>query len=317
MSAALAICPRCEAQVEPSDLRCCVCALAVTAPVVVEHAAAQLVRCEACGAAVTYDPAVQAPRCAFCGAVTRVETVADPLEQAEAYLRFRVDAHQARAALKGFLAKKSWFRPSDLAQLAKLDAAQPLWWPGWVLDAEAELSWAADSDAGSLRAHWAPHAGSFRQYFRGLLLSASRGLTKAECTKLTPGYDLGDLSPKPEGPPAAQVERFDVTRSGARREVMAALEAEGRAEAQKEIPGSRVRNLHVAMVLRGLSTQRLGFPAWVLAYRYRKKLYRLVINGQEPGVRSGTAPYSPWRIGFAVLLGLGVIAAVVALIVRS
>ena len=50
------------------------------------------------------------------------------------------------------------------------------------------------------------------------------------------------------------------------------------------VPGSRVRNLHVAVVLSSLETKRYALPAYVLAYQYRGKVYRVVVHGQDAGV---------------------------------
>jgi hypothetical protein len=53
-------------------------------------------------------------------------------------------------------------------------------------------------------------------------------------------------------------------------------------------------------VLRGLEARRFAFPAWVLAYRYKNRLYRTVLSGQDAGSLKGEAPYSALRIAAAV-----------------
>ena len=66
---------------------------------------------------------------------------------------------------------------------------------------------------------------------------------------------------------------------------------------------------------RGLSC--LAFPAWVLAYRYKDRLYRTVLSGQDPSCLKGEAPYSAFRIAAvvaaAVAGGLALVAALTAL----
>src|SRR5690606_38639004 len=85
-------CRRCETPLDPGDLRCAICSLPVPARDDARASvAAEVLRCDACGAAVSYDVDVQAPRCAFCGSVMRLERPPDPLEEAELYLPFRVD----------------------------------------------------------------------------------------------------------------------------------------------------------------------------------------------------------------------------------
>lgn len=313
---AVAGCERCGSRLEVGDLRCPICALAVASPrergVLPEQTKAKVVRCGTCGASLAYSVEVQAPRCAFCASVMHVETMADPLEQAEHFLPFTVDAAAAREALGRFLSERHFFRPSDLARSAAVDSLRPLWWPAWGFSAGARVSWAADSDAGHGRSDWAPHAGQVELTFRDILVSASRGLTEKECDFLAGHYTLGGAEAAPRGPEGAQVERFDVKRSGARRQILRAVEERARAEVVGGcVPGRRFRNVHVAVVLSSLETRRYALPAYVLAYRYRGKLYRVVVHGQDAGRVQGKAPVSVAKVVGVVVAGLLVVAALV------
>jgi len=62
-------------------------------------------------------------------------------------------------------------------------------------------------------------------------------------------------------------------------------------------------------------TRRYAFPSYVLAYRYRGKLYRIVISGQDSTRILGTAPYAVAKIALTGCLGLIAIAAVVATLI--
>jgi hypothetical protein len=72
---------------------------------------------------------------------------------------------------------------------------------------------------------------------------------------------------------------------------------------QGHIPGIRFRNVHTAVLHRRLETRRCSFPAWVLAYRYRDRLFRTVISGQDAGCIVGDAPYSKLKIAAAIAAG--------------
>ena len=143
MTSVLAPCARCESPLEQGDLRCAICGQA--APAAAESGRAELkvqvLRCDGCGAAVSYDPAVQAPRCAFCDSVMHVESVEDPMEQTELYLPFTVATEAARKALRAWLGSLGFFRPPDLRDEARVESLRPLFWVGWVFDAEALISW--------------------------------------------------------------------------------------------------------------------------------------------------------------------------------
>ncbi len=310
-------CTRCKTPLEAGDLRCavCACARAADAMPAVEHTRVSVVRCTECGAAIAFVAEVGAPKCGFCGAITRVEQPVDPIERAELCLHVGVDREHAAVALRGWLGRRGWFAPKDLASTAALDSMQLLYWSGWVVDAQALVSWAADSDAGSRRSRWAPHAGQVSMGFAGSVVPASRGLTLAECAVLTSAYDLSASAPIPEDPSQlhGQVEAFDAQRSAARRTVLASIEATAAHRLQQgTIPGSRFRKVKVGVMLESLTTRRVVFPVWILAYRYRGSPYRALVHGQQPSVVTGASPTDPWKVLFVLALVAAVIAVIVA-----
>ncbi len=312
-------CSRCHSPTEPEDLRCAVCSLPTKALAqsASQRAMAQILRCEECGAAVCYNVEAQAPRCGFCRSVMRLEQPVDPIEEASAYLPFAVQPAAATQALQYWLGTLGFFRPSDLQSTATLHDLQPLWWVGWVFDADTLVSWTADSDAGSGRSAWAPHSGQHPLTLRSILVSASRGLSSGECSQLTPYFRLQTAHARPQGPARATIERFDVQRSAARQTIVAAVEGAAAGHARGWIPGSRYRNLHLSVLLRKLFTRRYAFPTYVLAYRYRDRVYRAIVHGQDARCVVGQAPYSIAKIVAvigAILLLLALIGGVIILV---
>lgn len=313
-------CARCHTALETGDLRCAICGQSaphktdgVNKPITVK-----ILRCTGCGAAIAYDPKHQAPACSFCGDVVKIESVTDPVEQTEHYLPFTVTADEARAALKSWLSSRGWFRPSDLTTGARLTELKPLWWVAWVFDADAFVSWTADSNHGARRSAWAPHSGQNNIQFDDILVSASRGLSNSEVAAISPGMNLASKQVDPAGADGnPTLEQFDVQRSQARREVAAAIRSLAINEAkQRFIPGSNFRNVNVSIVLRKLITHRLSLPAYVLAYRYKDRLYRVVICGQDKRLIVGTWPKSVFKMAAValavVLIGIVVLALIAA-----
>jgi len=306
-------CGRCESPLEVEDLRCPVCrrSAPIVAPLDNPEPSVEILRCDGCGAAVSYDVRARAPKCAFCGSQTRVEAPEDPIEQTELFLPFTVNRTAAEGAYQRWLGGLGWFRPGDLLAATTLESVKPLWWVGWVFDSDATVSWAADSNAGAGQADWAPHAGQTEIQYRNTVVSASRGLRDDETDHLVSSYDIQSARGEPEGGgEEAVIERFDVQRSAARRQVMAMIErvAEHRLKNGK-IPGSRFRNLHVSVILRRLVRRRYAFPSYVLAYRYKTELHRIVLSGQDETRILGSAPYSTARILLAVVGGVLALAA--------
>ncbi len=321
---ALAPCGRCASPLEAGDLRCAVCALPappVMTMVAADHA--RVLRCRECNAAIAFSPAVQAPRCAFCGSVMEVEQPVDPVEEARIRVPFAVPREEASAALRTWLASRGWFAPRALAAEAVLDSLAPLYWAGWIVDARVAVTWTADSNAGSGRSAWAPHAGQFETQCANLVIPASRGLTMRECSQLAGSYDLARAVPldaaRDEGagegsPLGSVIESFDAQRSAARALVHDAIEALAKIRAEPHIPGSRFRNIHVSCLVDAQATERAALPAWVMAYRYRDKAYRAVIHGQRAGVVIGKAPLDATKVAFLILAGCTLLAVIAILV---
>ncbi|MEM7247004.1 MAG: hypothetical protein AAF533_16780 [Acidobacteriota bacterium] len=308
MSTALADCPRCHSPVEREDLRCVVCACVLAVVEDRETVRIDFLRCDGCGAAVSLREDGNALECAFCGSELHRETVEDPVDQAEAYLPFTVDREAAQDALRNWLSGLGWFRPGDLVDASRIESLQPLYWVAWVFDARVQVSYTADTEAGAKKARWAPCAGQADLHLQNVLISASQGLSKEETSFAAAGCDTRTLAPEPTGADDAVVERFQLPRSAARHQVLQAVQASVDHRVVAEcLPGRRHRKLKTALLLRGLVTRRLAFPAWVMAYRYGNEVYRAVICGQDASRVLADAPWSTLRIVAAILGGLGLI----------
>jgi hypothetical protein len=301
-------CERCSTPLEEGDLRCCICGMCAPAlahaPVAAE--ALRIVRCDECGAAVTYRAEKRAPVCRFCGAETHVERVTDPLESAKEYLRFEVGAEEAAEAMRRYLGSRGWWQPADLARRVTVDSLTPVYFAAWAFDVDAEVTWAADSDAGARLSAWAPHAGRTKLRWKNVLVSASRGLGPGEVAFLARGYDLSRVCPVDERV-ADEVERFDVERSAARAAVLRSIHSLAVAQiADGHVPGSSVCNVRVSALLEGLITRRVALPCYVLVYRYEGRPYRCLVHGRDAGLVTGVAPTS-WRKIAAVASAVAVL----------
>jgi LSD1 subclass zinc finger protein len=321
MTQTLHACERCATPIEKGDLRCAVCALGIPTDkaLPVGDVFAKILRCGGCGAATAYDADARAVRCAFCTTELSLEEVRDPQEEVKQWMGFTVDRDAAVKALKNWLGRQGFFRPADMGSKAKVDDLQPLYFPAWMFDAEAEVSWAADSNLGSRRSAWAPHAGSTNITFDDVLVSASRGLNPKETSALLGTYAGGGLDSQPTS--AAEVgvesihnETFDAQRSFARAYLLHGIKQRAREHVEHNcVPGSRVRKVGVSMRIEGLHTRRVALPVWVLAWRYNDQVYRAVISGRDPSGVHGRLPLSWARIGL-VVGGLVLILFVIALI---
>jgi hypothetical protein len=153
--------------------------------------------------------------------------------------------------------------------------------------------------------------------FDAVVVPASRGLDREECRLLTPYYDLGKavaVDAEQSGETPAMIESFDAQRSAARAIVQRAISATAKTRVEPAIPGRRFRNIHVACLIEGQTTDRVALPAWVLAYRYRGRPYRAIVHGQRPEVVFGSSPTDWAKVARLVLAVAAITAALIALI---
>jgi hypothetical protein len=80
------------------------------------------------------------------------------------------------------------------------------------------------------------------------------------------------------------------------------------------VPGRRFRNVRVACLVESQTTERVALPAWVLAYRYRDKLYRAIVHGQRRDVVFGNSPLDLRKVAIVIAGALAVIAAIAAIV---
>lgn len=267
--------------------------------------------CENCGASMSYDASAKNLRCPFCGSEKLHEESDTKILAPEAVVPFATTQEEAQAALKRFMGGSFW-RPSDLAQVSVLTKMTQVYVPYWVFAATAHTHWTADTSQTppGARASWFPICGDHIGHYDNVLVGASSALTPAETQALYP-FDLSEAVP-PEQVDLENVvyEPFRVQRKYARPQAIHGFQELERAACRALVPGS-ARNVHVAVRLEGLTSRPMLLPVWIMAYQYKHKTYRFLVNGQT-GRHTGDAPFSYAKA--AGLIG-GLIAVAVVVIV--
>jgi hypothetical protein len=261
---------------------------------------------------MSYDASAQTLRCPFCGG--------DGLEKREDtkslrpkfIVPFRVNQQQAEQAMRAWLGKGFW-RPGDLASSAAIHKVTPVYVPYWIFEARTHTHWTADTShtPGGARASWYPISGEHHGAYQGVLIGASNALTPAETSALCP-FDLSQgLAFEQADLKNCVNEQFVVQRKYARplaHNLLATLETQA---CRQYVPGN-ARNVHVNVKLDGLASEPALLPVYVMAYRYKNKLFRFLVNGQTAQA-TGQAPFSYRKlaavIGIAAVVIVGALAA--------
>lgn len=310
MSLGLEKCTVCHGLIDEEDLFCSNCG--TRAPesdgersILASQVSTHNFVCDGCGASMSYDASARSLRCPFCGSLGLTKHQDGRCIAPRRIIRFTIDHRRASEILRAWLRRGFW-RPGDLASSAEITKVAAVYVPYWVFQARTHSYWTADTNripAGA-RGDWFPLFGEHHGTYEGLLIGASGVLTPGETSALCP-FDLAAAEPAGDvNTNNMIVEQFSVHRKYARPLAREALESLDREACSALVPG-KARNVRVNVLLQGMSSEPVLLPVWIMAYRYRDRLFRFLINGQT-GRATGQAPIS-WKkvLVAAGIAGLG------------
>jgi len=260
--------------------------------------------CSGCGASMSYDAASEALQCPFCGSVEMVEKDDARVLAPNRVVPFQINRQGAENLMRKWLGRGFW-RPGDLARQASIVKMMPVYVPYWVFQATTHTYWTADTSQTPMwaKGDWCPLSGEHRGSYSGLLIGASGALAPRETAAICP-FDLSEGKPPEEVDlENVTVEQFSLARKYARPLARQGLEAsEAQACESSYVPG-RARNVHVNVRIGSMSSEPVLLPVWIMAYRYRDRVYRFLVNGQT-GRATGKAPTSINKILVAVAIAV-------------
>lgn len=300
-------CSVCRALIDEEDLFCANCGTEApereTAVSAEAHEFKHNFECQGCGASMSYDAEAQTLACPFCGSENLEDRPAAKSLGPNRVVPFAVDRDSAVVAMRRWLGKGFW-RPSDLSERAAVTKMTAVYVPYWVFTAKTFTYWTADSSQTPFgaRGDWVPVSGQHHGQYSGVLIGASSVLTPGETSAICPFDIAAGVSPDRVDLREVIVEQFRVQRKYARPMAKQGLENFERQACQQYVPG-RCRNLKVNVRLEGLSSEPVMLPVWVMAYRYKDRVFRFLLNGQS-GRAAGQAPTSWKKVVIAILIAI-------------
>lgn len=290
------------------------------APTAPRRQEAREVQCTTCAATVEVAPDRTALRCGYCDQPVVVIEQDSQRIVPESVIPFRLDRAAAHAKLRAWLASR-WFRPGDLAREANVKNLRSRYVPAWTYDADTDSDWSAMSGyyyyvSESYTAHengrmvhktrrvrktrWVPSWGEHHTFFNDWLIYATRGLPPHLIDDLG-RWGLSSLEPYDAKYLAGhESERYAVDLGDGWERARKGMQAEIRRACASKVPGDTHRGLAVTTTYHAMTWKHLLLPLWIIAYRYRGKPYRIVVNGQT-GQVDGEAPWSWGKIALLVL----------------
>lgn len=285
----------------------------------------KLIHCKHCGSETAVPKEQVNVSCPFCSSTSVSEEAMDTrVIQPAGILPFTFPKKDALAAFQEWIGQ-GWFHPNDLSATARMDKIQGVYLPFWTYDAFTESSWTAEAgyyyyetetytdQNGQTqtrqiqKVRWVPTGGYYEKFFDDVLVVASQGVTQGDIESIYP-FKLADVvnfdSQYLLGW-ECEVYQKDVKDGFATADKI--MDGFIYQECAKRIPGDTYRNLFVSTRKSNLTFKHILLPIWIAAYLYGGKTFQFIVNGTT-GKIHGQKPYSAWKIAFAVLIALVLIA---------
>jgi len=319
--------PKSDAQVEEQDYR----SFLEQAANEKETHEVHRIKCDKCGAETTMPPELTSAVCPFCGANMVFSGEVSRLIKPEGLLPFKYTQNDAFEAFRRWI-RRMWFAPGDLKQYAQSDSRLAgIYIPYWTYDSDTTTSYTGErgeyyyttetftaNESGRQvtrtrqvrHTRWTPASGTVSNTFDDILILASKSLPQKYADSLEP-WDLEDLVPyADEYLSGFRAESYQVSLAEGFEEAKGVMASAIRNSIRGDIGGDEQRINSANTQYGKITFKHILLPVWISAYRFRDRVFRILINARTGEVQ-GERPYSPWKIAGIVLLGLVIIGFIV------
>ncbi len=291
-----------------------------------------VVKCNSCGAESSLKPGITSDNCPFCGSALVVGSGSLSTQlKPKSLLPFKIDQKTAFTRFRGWL-KGLWWAPGDLLKFAdNQDRLTGMYLPFWTYDCQTDTAYTGQrgdhyyetervtviEDGKSVtrsqqvrKTRWSYRTGQVHNAFDDVLIEGTKSLPEQYLRALEP-WELKQLVPFNEQYLSGfRTETYHVDVKQGFEAAKEVMEETIRATICQDIGGDEQRINTLQSDHQKITFKHILLPVWLSAYRYNGKVYRFMINGNTGEVQ-GERPYSAWKIFFAVLGALVVIAALV------
>lgn len=275
-----------------------------------EHA----IRCGSCGAEVVFQGTLTSSQCPYCACPLQRDKIHDAPTRipVDGVLPFQVPEADAAGQLRQWV-KSLWWAPNEFKRQGASGKFNGMYLPYYTFDAQTYTRYAGQrgdyyyvtvgegkDQRTERRTSWSFRSGDFERFFDDTLIVAARDESSSMIESLEP-WPLKNCIPFTQQVLAGFFARtYDVTLdegfSTARQRMESALTSDVR----QRIGGDEQSITSQRTTYSGVTFKHLLLPVWLMAYRYKEKSYRVVINAVT-GEVSGERPYSVFKIVSAIV----------------
>lgn len=285
----------------------------------------QVVDCPQCGAQTRFDPNVVASVCAFCATpMVSVRAHTGRQIQPRGIVPFTLETSGAQSLFQRWI-RGRWFAPNALRKtVSKVEGVRGVYVPCWTFDAETFSNYTgqrgvhryiqervSDGRGGTMMqtrvvTDWYSASGSVAVNFDDTLILASSSIPDHLASVLH-GWDVQKLVPFTDDFVAGfTVEAYQLALEPAFGQAQSIFRGGIESAVRGDIGGDEQRVSNVDTSYGSIAFKHILLPVWICSYKFKGQSWRVVVNGQTGDVK-GDRPWSPWKIGFAVLAALAAI----------
>jgi LSD1 subclass zinc finger protein len=277
------------------------------------------VKCTNCGSEQDLPPNTFAGNCAFCATPIVAKGYANRLIKPKSLIPFRVPKNKAQEEFKKWMSGL-WLAPSELKSYAKGDGGlKGMYLPYWTYDCSTFSEYTGErgkdytvtregSDGKTYtetRTDWTRVSGEVENVFDDVLVSASPTLKKLEFSffggdRFTAWNTKALVPYSEEFVTGFQAEAYQLGLSEGYKIAKGIIDERILVSIKQDIGGDRQQVHSVSTQYSDITFKHVLVPVWISAYRYRDKVYRFMVNGQNGAVQ-GESPKSAWKIFFLVM----------------
>lgn len=280
-----------------------------------EHA----IRCSSCGAEVIFQGTLTSSQCPYCAVPLQRDKIHDAPTRipVDAMLPFQVSERTAAEHLKTWVGSL-WWAPNEFKKQGASGKFNGVYLPYFTYDSLTYTKFTGQrgdhyyvtvgegkDQRQERRTSWSFRSGEFQRFFDDVLIVATSEQSRALIEKLEP-WPLERCVPFTQQMLAGLFARtYDVTLEDGFRVARERMDAALTADVRQRIGGDEQNISSQNTSYNSVTFKHLLLPVWLMAYRYKDKPYRVVINAVT-GEVSGERPYSIFKIASAIIGAIAV-----------
>jgi predicted RNA-binding Zn-ribbon protein involved in translation (DUF1610 family) len=280
-----------------------------------EHA----IRCSSCGAEVVFQGTLTSSACPYCACPLQRDKIHDAPTRipVDGVLPFQVSEPDAAGQLRQWV-RSLWWAPNEFLRQGASGRFNGVYLPYYTFDSLTYTRYTGqrgdhyyvtvgegNNRRTERRTNWTFCSGDFQRLFDDVLIVAAADQSESLIESLEP-WPLQNCIPFTQQVLAGFFARtYDVSLEAGFQTARQRMENALTSDVRQRIGGDEQSISSQNTSYSGITFKHLLLPVWLLAYRYKNRPYRVVINAVT-GEVSGERPYSVAKIACAVILAAAV-----------